>query len=619
MRDPHLAIPDPWLDTLDAAIAHRGPDGTGRFRDRAVRADGTIVDVAFVHRRMSVIDLDGGRQPMTLDEGTPRALAVVFNGCIYNHRDLRRELSAAGHRFTTDHSDTEVLLHGWREWGDELWARLDGMFAVALWDHGAATLVLARDKAGEKPLLVAQVPAVDHTLMFASSARALHDALGTIGSPPAPTVDAATWLVQGYARNPPGGWPGVRSVNPGSAETKPSARPSASNRRYWTAPARATRPAASLDPARLDYLLAAAVRSRLEADVPLGCFLSGGVDSSLIAAIAKRSEPALQTFTVRMPDARYDESRFAQAVAQHLGLKHHTLECDPRPADDLVMLVNQLGLPLADSSLLPTYWVSKAAREHVKVALTGDGGDELFGGYDRYAAALMLRRHRRWLAAAPRWPFAATAARSKVARWNRLIEAARGGGYRDLNRIFPSQYWPQLFARAPGGPDAPDPDDPLRFDFDHYLPDDLLRKVDTASMAVALETRAPFLAPEVMEAALATPIDVLMPRGLMGPERKGLLKQVARRYLPAHIIDRPKQGFAIPLAEWFRTDFGGLKTLLIDHLHSAEPFGPPSLGIDLNLRFVRTLLDEHLAVKRDHAQRLYALLVLSIWSRGCVT
>ncbi|MEO0631606.1 MAG: asparagine synthase C-terminal domain-containing protein, partial [Planctomycetota bacterium] len=371
--------------------------------------------------------------------------------------------------------------------------------------------------------------------------------------------------------------------------------------------------------------LKSAITSRLEADVPLGVFLSGGIDSALIAALTKQHRPDIKTFTVRMPEAAYDESADAAETAAHIGTDHHTLDCQPEPASDLVMLIEQLGLPFGDSSLLPTYWVSKAAREHVKVALSGDGGDELFGGYRRHTINPMLNKYRHLLRQIPSRLLDRRTPGSHSEYLARLANAAKFGGYTELLAIFQTPDLRKLIPSIDGEPVGDDDfhaiDDPLRYDFEHYLPDDLLRKTDTASMAVGLEVRAPFLARELVEAALRTPLNVLMPKG----ERKGLLKQVARTYLPEHIVSRPKRGFAIPIGDWFRSDYGGMRTLLYDHLESTEPFpGLAEAGVELNMEFVRQMLREHDAAGekslnpwhgRDHSQRLYMLLVLSIWSK----
>lgn len=715
LRTPHeRSIPEELLNILDDSIKHRGPDGHGRFRDRAVRADGCVVDVAFVHRRLSIIDHAGGHQPMVLSlpryqgarsassgssspipgrilsvedvtahnrcvlaeaHAAPEAngadpelalgalqstdlIAVVFNGCIYNHRELRAELQRAGHVFNTDHSDTEVLVHGWREWGRELPKWLEGMFSLAIWDRQRAELFIARDRAGEKPLyyLLADSDLYNGGNPLAPGCLnvAVCSTAAGIASLPQWSIDPRSMandsindlldlsflrlLEHGYQRD--GGrfpaMPGVRRLEPGErawfspAFAYPAAlqwsSPSEEHRwgrsTYWELPTKRQMP---LDGDYVEMLLDLSIRTRLEADAPLACFLSGGVDSSLIARFAAQYSDKLRTFCVRMPDGRYDESKFANEVADHLGLQHETLDCPAGGAADLEMLITRLGLPLGDSSLLPTYWVSKAVSKHAKVVLTGDGGDELFCGYERYAAAPTLRRWHRLIAMIPAELFSDRDPRSRTAKVRRFVMAAKYGdsyisdvfGGPELRAVLGTERFGRLRDKHPWLDRKFFADDLPYNDARSYLPHDLLVKVDTASMAVPLECRAPMLSSELMHTALGASLDSLMPNG----QRKGLLRQVARKYLPAEIVDRPKMGFAIPIGEWFRSDYGGLRTMLLDHLNSTEPFGPPSLGIELNMKFVRQMLDQHLGtgpsgmVKRDHSQRLYMLLVLSIWAK----
>ncbi|RNC81815.1 MAG: asparagine synthase (glutamine-hydrolyzing) [Phycisphaera sp.] len=650
------AIPEAWLDTLDKSIKHRGPDGAGRFRDRATRDDGTIVDVALVHRRLSIIDHEGGHQPMVHDGKRLRPdltyqpgetpivaseiepdlplVAVVFNGCIYNHRELRRGLEAKGHVFETDHSDTEVLVHGWREWDVATSDHVDGMHAVIAWDRATGQIGTGRDLAGEKPLVMRYLHDKAIIRLFSSTASGLilndpHEPFSVSGKP----IDELSYLLRTGSSNTylndvfpeyRGSW-SLRPPIPHRNARKPDSRiahkyllrQSSSHHQHRIN--RGTRPRLS-SLGRTDRIIVNAVTSRLEADVPLGIFLSGGIDSGLIAAIAKEHQSDINTFTVRMPDKQFDESEAAAETAKHLGTDHHTLECDPHPAEDLVHLIQQLGLPFGDSSLLPTYWVSKAAREHVKVALAGDGGDELFGGYRRHTIAPKLNRYHRLLKLIPSSLLDRRTPGSRGDYLARLANAAKHGGYPELLAIFQTPDLTELICE-PVRSHYTTNTDPLRYDFDNYLPNDLLRKTDTASMAVGLEVRAPFLARELVEAALRTPLDILMPKG----ERKGLLKQVARRYLPDRIVDRPKQGFAIPIGEWFRTDYGSMRTLLYDHLVSRDPFpGLAEAGVSINMGFVRRMLREHDAAGeksinpwhgRDHSQRLYMLLVLSIWAK----
>ncbi len=623
LRSDGKRIPDRWLDAIDARIAHRGPDGAGRFRDR-VELDGAaghrVIEVALVHRRLAILDPAGGAQPMvspkgrTGDEGL---VAIVFNGCIYNHRELRRELEAAGHRFRSDHSDAEVLLHGHREWGERLQEHLEGMYAYALWDRRHASLTLGRDWFGEKPLyhrLDGDESGV-RLLVAASDAAAV----GSIPEQPprAGGSELGEWvrryLQVGYA------WGGRTMVAPGIAVT--NVEPSGPFHADLSWPSGDDAAGAALPtPEALEALIERAVARRLEADVPLGCFLSGGVDSSLVAHFAKLHKPDLATFCVKVPGARYDESEPAARVAAHLGTEHRTLSVAASPAEDLELLVAQLGQPFADSSILPTYWVSRAAREHVTVALSGDGGDELFAGYERYLAARLLARHRRLLARIPRWLGGTAHPRSRLHKLYRLglmAEEFPALGVLATESIFTQEQISALVgdsdreAAPPPAPlSVPPGHDALaalrRADLTHYLPDDLLCKVDTASMAVALEVRCPYLDRDLAQALLAAPPTRLVPGG----RRKGLLRTIARMHLPPEVVDRPKMGFAIPIGQWFRTNFGGMRTLLLDHLHAAEPFGP----VHLERRPLRRLLDDHLEARADHGHRLFALLTLSMWA-----
>ncbi len=663
---PLESIPEEWLDVLDESIRHRGPDGAGRFRDRSLNHDGIVIDVALVHRRLSIIDHAGGHQPIVHDgerlrpdltyqpgetpvlahEVEPKKplVAVAFNGCIYNHRELRKELEAKGHVFETDHSDTEVLVHGWNEWALTMQDQLDAMYAGLLWNRTSGQLVKLADNSGEKPIYQnaygisdpfyrAYCTSAAGILRHQSCAEPLHKQYDT-----SQTRGLFGWIQEGFGYVPAAAiyncsgrqWsicpplPLQRGLEP-DPRIDFTKSPGRSRSRFFRFPKRTDGGRKLSTLSKLQHSLNQAVETRLEADVPLGVFLSGGIDSGLIAAIAKQHRPDIKTFTVRMPDARFDESEAAAETAKHLGTDHHTLDCDPHPADDLVHLIHQLGLPFGDSSLLPTYWVSKAAREHVKVALAGDGGDELFGGYRRHTIAPSLIRYRHLLRLIPTWLLNQRTPGSRGTYLARLVSAARAGGYPELLAIFQAPDLRKLVTpndgERVGSTIFEKIADPLRYDFDSYLPNDLLRKTDTASMAVALEVRAPFLARELVEAALRTPLDVLMPGG----ERKGLLKQVARKYLPDHIVNRPKQGFAIPIGEWFRTDFGSMRTLLYDHLESSDPFpGLGDAGVNINMDFVRRMLREHDAAGektinpwhgRDHSQRLYMLLVLSIWSK----
>jgi asparagine synthase (glutamine-hydrolysing) len=364
------------------------------------------------------------------------------------------------------------------------------------------------------------------------------------------------------------------------------------------------------------------VEERLEADVPLGLFLSGGIDSALVCAYASQARRDLTAFTVRMPDRSFDESAAAAETARVLGLKHEILDCTCDPVADLQAIIAEIGLPFGDSSLLPSMWVSRAARTVSKVALGGDGGDEIFMGYDRHRVIRLLWRMQQMpppirerfeLLISP--DHNPKSLRSRAAR---LCRAATHNGYPDLLAIFPGDTHPdsgvvllkdfdgKLFTESETTETAVW--NARAIDLD-ALAGDMLRKTDSASMHVGLEVRSPFLAKEVAQCGLGASIECLMPRG----ERKGLLKAVARRYLPESIVNRPKQGFAIPIGEWFRNDFGGMRTFLLDSISGPWPRPYCMPGVRINPHVVQQMITEHMERRVDHSQRLYMLLVLRLW------
>lgn len=649
--NPATLIPEAWLDRLDERLRRRGPDGTGRYRDRLIRPDGALVDVALVHRRLAILDRVGGHQPMVVESGGDGGVgpggaraAVVFNGCIYNHAALRAELASAGRRFTSDHSDTEVIPHLWLSAGAAGFARLEGMFAIGLWDGEAGTLALARDRFGEKPLYFARLTGgglaglehaggADELVIFSSDAAGIAGVIASATGRAAP-IDAdalAAWLGWGHdAERTP--WSDIRSLPPGAmvafgaggGGTAPAPVPIRSLARPADVATQHSTHAESPED-HVERLLARAVADRLEADVPVTCFLSGGVDSSLVTLMAHRARPGLRAFTVRMPDARLDESAHAAAAAGAIGCGLETVAVSPRAAEDLVELIGGLGLPFGDSSLLPTHWVSRAARQAgLAVALTGDGGDELFLGYDRYGVARWIDLARR---AGPLRGLLALAEgfaplgsrRPRVQRLRRLIEAMRAGEYAELLVIFPASLRAELLGGDVGpvrsAGKTPDARSARDWELGTTLPGDYLRKVDAAAMHVALETRAPMLDSTLADVALGLDEATLLRGG-----RKGLLRAVARRHLPASLVDRPKQGFAIPIGDWFRCDFGGVRTLLLDQLTSREPFGAAGAGLGVDRGVLQRMIEDHLGtgrsgmVRAEHGQRLYGLLACSIWA-----
>ncbi|MEM9082461.1 MAG: asparagine synthase-related protein [Planctomycetota bacterium] len=717
LGDQVVPIAEEELDSIDRRIAWRGPDGQGRFRDRVACPDGSIVEVALVHRRLSIIDHEGGHQPMvwTPDHGvllppsTPNQeldlreshpdqsplISLVFNGCIYNHRELRQELESLGHTFTSDHSDTETILHSWREWGARLTEHLEGMYAIVLWDRDDATIFAARDRFGEKPMRILPGDHSEWSYGFASTAV-----------PPMPKTAAANaeakvspkMLQNHIERLMRFGWPSIVTTDSyefDSGESYVATASMTAQAQHWRWRALwlfsvlsslvvsysyistiwsywwiivlgfvvlgpfvqiVRLPVLSMAGPRLARDIRAAislsVHDRLDADVPIAAFLSGGIDSSVIAMCAQDTlssqDKSLTTVCVKMAGG-YDESDSAQQVAHHLGITDHiTVDAtDPNldVSSDLITLIETLGLPFGDSSLLPTFWACKAARPHAKVVLSGDGGDELFMGYDRYRATTLLNLLR-WTPARTLLSgrLDLTEPKSRDSRFHRLLHAAAAGGYHDLLAIFPTQDLNQLLARrgrfrmSDAGRDLWETKQTSRdSDIAHYLPGDLLRKVDTASMLAGVEVRCPFLDSTVAEAALKLPVRRHYDGPIFRKRGKAILRHMLYERLPRDLVDRPKQGFAIPIGDWLRTDFGNLQSLMMDAFArtvlqddpSARPFGIIHDTINLNLNYIKQMLDEHWAAgeleplsgttrfvrARDHSQRLYMLTVLGIWSR----
>ncbi|MEM8783118.1 MAG: asparagine synthase (glutamine-hydrolyzing) [Planctomycetota bacterium] len=618
------------LGNMLAQVQHRGPDSIGLSI-----ADGDPCGLA--HARLSIIDLLSGHQPLIVEEDQREnqsdaiasgggELRLVFNGEIYNHRRLRKKLEKRGHAFHSDHSDTEALLYGYRQWGLTLPKHLHGMFAFAVWDQRERALFLCRDRAGKKPLYFWRSPDQPEVVFGSLVATVV------AGMPERHRACIDDDALLNYLRL---GYPFEQSMVCGVEEI-PAAhwlRIDASGtfklERYWRAPP-ISKTSTSLGlRSAMEEVITESVTRRLEADVELGCFLSGGIDSSLIAAIAQKQLAAagagpLKTYSVAMPDLNYDEHRFARRVAEHIGASHTVLETRVGDAmSDLRQLMDVTGEPTADSSLLPTHWLCKAARGHVKAALSGDGGDEMFGGYDRYRAvrwlakssgrpaALLGKLPTEWLDdARPRgW-------RSRLARLTRAARQPQHDGRRyhqmihlfddpTIAELMPDRFGDALHPRIaplPGWEDEPDVvHAAMRWDLNHYLPHAILRKVDRASMAVAIEVRCPLLDTAVADLAGHIPPHLLTPGG----KPKGLLRDLARDWIPHDIAARPKRGFAVPIGGWFRAS-------LRDELRAILETGPlGSVGVEpaASLR----LFDEHLSETRDHTHRLFALLQLSLW------
>jgi asparagine synthase (glutamine-hydrolysing) len=567
---------------LDASIAQRGPDAAGRFHDHA---EG--VEILMLHRRLSVIDHVGGSQPMVSYVGESPELAMVFNGCIYNNTTLRDELIGLGATFTSDHSDTETLFNAYQQWGGDCTDHLDGMYAVAIWDRRTCQLSLFRDPYGQKPLYILDLGEAGDGCIFCSNPEPLQTIATELGLTNISTSALQRYLQLGYLTSSDTLIEPVKCVGQSTPLFQPTSE-------------------------TIEGAIRGSVIDHLESDVPLGCFLSGGVDSSLIAAFAQQELGNLRTYCVKMDDPAYDESSYASAVAEHLGTTHETLRVSMNPAEDICTLVQQLGQPFADSSILPTYWISVAARKEVTVALSGDGGDELFLGYNRYLAINTIAR---WHTVLARIPWAGgSKPQTMKAKLGRMANASRDWSLCDvasIESIFSRNEIEQLtgepFGEAVVSVDIGTPVQRLQqFDIEHYLAGDLLRKVDTASMAVALEVRSPLLSMRVRNA-----VAPLTTRQLLSGGRKGVLRSIARKYLPNHIVDRPKMGFAVPLKSWLQSEQSSLGQLASDVLLSDDPFA----GLSIKKEVVTTMLQEHRLGQRNHEHKLFALLTLALWNQ----
>jgi len=592
-------------------LKHRGPDDEGAWRS----ADGRV---GLGHRRLAIIDLSAaGRQPMT--DGTGH-LQIVFNGEIYNYQEVRRDLEQRGHGFRTA-TDTEVILEAYREWGLDSLKELNGMFALALFDADANRLVLARDRAGEKPLFYRTD---GRSIAFASELKALF-------SDPACSrvmnLEALEYyLAFGYVPGDLCLVQGVRKLPQGHVLTFDLRSGAVTIQPYWTLPSDRSVPAASESDLvdEMDRLLADSVRLRLIADVPVGVMLSGGIDSSLVTAMAARaSSRPVKTFTISFPGyGAFDESPHARLVANHFATEHIELALEPATVDLLPALARQYDEPIADSSMVPTHLVSRLIRREATVALGGDGGDELFGGYPHHSWVQQQARMGGWMPRPARWAGHQAATRL-------MPVGARGRNYLlgltaeppwnmvQFNMLFDADARRRLLSTvAPrwtfrGSPEAykaslcRQGESPLRqitaVDFQTYLVDDILVKVDRASMLCALEVRAPFLDPRLIDFAFRCVPDHLR---ATATEKKVLSRRLAQRLLPPALDLTRKQGFSLPLPQWFKGDWGRfIEEVLTDP--AADLF---------DRRIVRQLIaGQRVGFANTH--RLFALLMIELWRR----
>lgn len=606
----------PARDALTRArdtLSHRGPDDAGLFVNQRC-------DAALLFRRLSIIDLtQAGAQPLQSDDG---ARHIVFNGEIYNFEELRAALGQAGHRFRS-RTDTEVLLHAYEEWGTACLDRLIGMFAFAIWDEHARVLFAARDRLGIKPFYYQQV---SRGLRFASELKAL---VALPGSNPR-LDEASLWqyLSRGYVPAPASIYAGIRSLPPAHHLTWLAESHSLRIERYWD-PIDAYRRGLSTRRAKpvateavveqLDALLRSAVTLRLKSDVPFGAFLSGGLDSTLVVAMmAAASNEAIKTFTVGFPSDEYDETSAAAHIARHFGTEHHVLEATPKQALDFIpRLVDYYDEPFADSSAIPAYLVSLLARQHVTVALTGDGGDELFGGYTHYRTILGRLDYARALPAGVRALLSRAADTLPESRAQAALGSLQSAACTEcffdyftslwrpleLKRLAPGLAAPKVQAASRiNGEAATDLDVFMLSDLQRYLPHDILTKVDRASMAVSLEARVPLLDHRVVEFLVGLPASVKV----QGALQKILLRRVLARYVPSTLTDRPKRGFAVPLNEWLR---GPLKWMLDEYLSPAR-LRPAGM---FEPRAVQRVVARFMRGEIGHA-RPWALVVYQLWS-----
>jgi asparagine synthase (glutamine-hydrolysing) len=610
------------------AIAHRGPDDQGVWVDEQT-------GVVLAHRRLAIVDLSPqGHQPMTSASGR---YVLVLNGEIYNYDELRARLGARAWR---GHSDTEVLLAAFDEWGiARSLALANGMFALAVVDRTARELVLARDRFGEKPLYYGWQ---GDAFLFGSELKSLRRHPGFAGELDLNSV--AQYCQFGYVPAPRTIYAGISKLQPGECVTLRLAaqRAQLETTTFWTPPLPAC-VSESLDEhtavAELDRILRRAVRLRMQADVPLGAFLSGGIDSSTIAALAQaQSSQPVRTFSIGFHESAHDESGHARAVADALGTQHTEMFVGPQDALAVVPeLATLYDEPFDDSSQIPTHLLAKMTRRHVTVALSGDGGDELFGGYNRYFYGRRLASIRSVVPGAVRALGATMVQSLQAQRWDRLLSIAPsgaavlfGGGrltklasaltaddtyslYKDLVSRWKEPQ--RLLPRASERSTLIDDLDlrrriacPIQWmmymDLRTYLPDDILTKVDRATMACALEARVPFLDPDVAQFAAALPLHYK----LRGNSGKWLLRRVLHRYLAPAFFRRPKQGFAVPLAQWLR---GPLREwaedlLSLQALRGTLAFEPGP---------IRASWAAHLSGRENHDQALWTILMYQMWHR----
>lgn len=623
--EPGREVSQDVLGRMTDSLVHRGPDDRGIYWSKCERdAAGMIPGVGLGFRRLSIIDLAGGHQPMCNED---HSVWMVFNGEIYNYRELRKRLEGSGHQFSSD-SDTETIIHLYEDLGPKCFEHLNGMFAIAIWDRNKRQLVLARDRLGKKPLLYQML---DNQLLFGSELKALAQSPSFNKDVSAGAIDS--YLTYQYVPHPQSIYSNSRKVPPGNFVVFREGQP-AQPKSYWNVNWAAENEM-STDQAvgGLRELLTDSIQLRLRSDVPLGAFLSGGVDSSLIVALAQKmmSQP-LHTFSIGFDQADFDETHYARQVSGWAGTEHREYKVASNAIDTLEPLVTHYDEPFGDSSALPTWHLCKWTRQEVTVALSGDGGDELFAGYDRYRALWMSRWVNEVLPLKPilgssliqRLP-ASNRQRSFIRRLQRFGEALNQPQvrrYMNWLQIFPERLRVQLY-RDDFIQQLPD-EDPFEFfesawraigdrdlvshaslaDLVTYLPCDLMTKVDIASMANSLECRQPFLDYRLVEFAAKLPSRLKF--SYWGS--KLLLRKAFDKELPRQIWTRKKMGFGVPISKWFQNELRGF---VEEHLLGSDVRCHQYFQVEV----LRQLVDEHTSGKVNHCYRLWNLLVLELWMR----
>ncbi|MCB8820196.1 asparagine synthase (glutamine-hydrolyzing) [Microvirga rosea] len=597
------------LRTMTTALAHRGPDAGDHWVDEEV-------GVYLGHRRLSIIDLGGGAQPMWTQDGT---LGVIFNGEIYNHAELRQDLARRGHVFISDHSDTEVLLHGYREWGEDLAGRLSGMWAFAIYDREAAVVWMCRDRFGEKPLYYANTPSA---FVFASELHAL--TLHPSVSPTISPLAVQKYFALGFIPAPGSIYREILKLPAGHSLRYDLSSRQVTLRQYWDfvlePQERDSLRAEDEYAEELRLLLSRSVKQRMVSDVPIGILLSGGIDSSAIAALAaKHNSTSIKTFSIGFAEKTFDESSYAQLVAQTIGSEHHTDRLRGDSAIEIMTeVLKRLDEPMADPSLLPCFLLFRHVAKHVKVALGGDGSDELFAGYDTFRALRWAKLYDRLIPSRLHDPIQFVAGLLPLSHRNMSFDFRVKRTLRGLSaksplwlpswigplspqelrevmevRVHMDEVYEDVFLQWENCRQSNLLDRTMQFYTKLYLQDDILTKVDRSSMMHSVEARSPFLDNDLVDFVRKIPGRYK----LRGDKTKYILKKAVAPMLPDDVVNRPKKGFGVPIGQWMANG-----TLPV----------PVELNVDRLLRksVVRRWSQDHLASKSDHRSFLWARHVL---------